>query len=222
MRNPRRQQNDRQGFTLIELLLVLGLLVALAGISWPALRGPAASARLRDAGRQLRAHWAEARLDAMEHGMTLAWRYAPAGSQYTQMPYAAPPWQTTEDDGARLSSNQSPRAELSAVEVERLPETITFAAADRLDDLYGSELEFGTDETAVDTQLLDESMALDSGLGDVTDWSNPILFFPDGTTSDSIVVLQDENGRTLRVVLRGITGTATLGEIQTDTEEELR
>lgn len=222
MLNRRRQCDARNGFTLLELLLVLGLLVALAGISWPALRGPAASARLRDAGRQLRAHWAEARLDAMEQGTTFAWRYAPAGSRYTRMPYAAPPWLAAGDDGADLRSNQSPRAEASVAVVESLPETISFAEPDRIDSLYDTSLDSGADQAVVDTQLLDESISLEGNLGEVTDWSDPILFFPDGTTSDSVVVLQDEDGRTLHVALRGITGTASLGVVQTSAEEELR
>jgi hypothetical protein len=44
-------------------------------------------------------------------------------------------------------------------------------------------------------------------------WSPPILFKPDGTTSDASVVLQNDRGETIRVTLRGLTGIASASEV---------
>jgi len=224
MRTLRRQHDDREGFTLLELLLVLALLVVLAGLSGPALRGPAANARLRDAARQLRAHWSEARIDAMQQGTTFAWRYAPEGSRYARMPFATPPWIDTEDHGAELRSNQAPRDEARATVVDQLPDQVSFAEPDRFAGSHDTDLDGDLDSGNIhrDDPLLDDSASLNEGFDDEAGWSDPILFYPDGTTSDSVVVLRDERGHSLRVALRGITGTATLGRVQTNPEEVAR
>ncbi len=214
MRTFRPRHGKREGFTLIELLLVLALIVAMAGLSGPALSRSAANARLRDAARQLRAHWAQTRIDAMQYGTTFAWRYAPADSRYARMPYALPPWINTGDRETGLKSNQSTRADVSATVMDRLPDYVSFAEPDR----FGSNL--NSEES--DPPLIDDSGSLGEGLNDSSEWSEPILFYPDGTTSDSVVVLRDERGNTLSVTLRGITGTASLGKVQTGTEEVLR
>ena len=44
-------------------------------------------------------------------------------------------------------------------------------------------------------------------------WSQPILFYPDGTTSTAVVTLQHENSLKVMIKLRGITGDATLTEV---------
>lgn len=41
----------------------------------------------------------------------------------------------------------------------------------------------------------------------------PLLFYPDGTTCDAVVVLENEAGRRIEVSLRGLTGTTTVGEL---------
>lgn len=221
MRVAQRQSARREGFTLLELMLVLGILVALAGISWPALRGPAANARLQDAGRQLRADWASARLDAMEQGTAFAWRYAPEGSSFTRMPYAAPTWAVAQEDRAALRSNQSPRGETTMTVVGRLPDNVTFAGPEAYEELYDGTFAEDLEQSSLDSPMLEDSASTSSGLGSMNEWSDPVMFYPDGTTSDSMVVLRDEGGRTLRIALRGITGTTALGTVQLDSEEAL-
>ena len=44
-------------------------------------------------------------------------------------------------------------------------------------------------------------------------WSPPILFNPDGTTSDASLVLQNDKGQTIRVTLRGLTGIADASDV---------
>jgi hypothetical protein len=44
-------------------------------------------------------------------------------------------------------------------------------------------------------------------------WSSPILFRPDGTTSDASVLLVNASGMTIRVTLRGLTGISNASEV---------
>jgi prepilin-type N-terminal cleavage/methylation domain-containing protein len=45
------------------------------------------------------------------------------------------------------------------------------------------------------------------------DWAPPILFDPDGTSYDAIVVLESEGGRQVELTLRGLTATSTVRDI---------
>jgi hypothetical protein len=65
-----------------------------------------------------------------------------------------------------------------------------------------------------------EEAAPEAG-ADGTVWSEPILFYPDGTASDATVVLENEYRRRIELTLRGLTGVATVGELY-ETEEVLR
>ena len=44
--------------------------------------------------------------------------------------------------------------------------------------------------------------------------SDPILFYPDGTTSTSRLRLHNEYGRWMELSIRGLTGVVTVGPIQ--------
>jgi hypothetical protein len=44
-------------------------------------------------------------------------------------------------------------------------------------------------------------------------WSSPVLFHPDGTTSDATVVLANDAGQTVRVTLRGLTGSSNVSDV---------
>jgi hypothetical protein len=61
------------------------------------------------------------------------------------------------------------------------------------------------------SQVIEESISDASRFE--ADWSQPILFYPDGSTSDAWVIVANERDVAIRVDLRGMTGTATLGEI---------
>ncbi len=48
-----------------------------------------------------------------------------------------------------------------------------------------------------------------------SDNAPPILFYPDGTTSEAVVTVSDKTGRSISVTLRGLTGVSRLGDIFT-------
>ena len=78
-----------------------------------------------------------------------------------------------------------------------LPEGVIFLAGETLSDNRSSEI-----DAALAQQLARETV-----------WSPPILFYPDGTTSDARVVLANKKRQVIEVTLRGITGMAQAGEL---------
>jgi prepilin-type N-terminal cleavage/methylation domain-containing protein len=185
---PRRLVVRRGGFTLIEVVLVMSLLVILASITVPYLGHSFSRAHLNAADDILRDALTRGRLTAMQSGEIQAFRCEPKGARFQlvaldklSLPESStpPPDKTDGEHSAHDILRLSP---------PRLPDDVVFASADiassnQVAALYGS--------------------ISDSG------WSVPILFNPDGTTSDASIVLQNDQGQTIRVTLRGVTGLVT-------------
>jgi hypothetical protein len=49
----------------------------------------------------------------------------------------------------------------------------------------------------------------------LTQWSQPLLFYPDGTSSQAKVTVANERGQAVQVTLRKLTGLATVSELTT-------
>ncbi|MBN2476174.1 MAG: prepilin-type N-terminal cleavage/methylation domain-containing protein [Pirellulales bacterium] len=197
----------RQGFTLVEVLLTLCLLVVIASLAWPMLDKPFANQRLRKAADQVRAEWGEARVEALNSGLVYVFRYEIEGGQYRVESRAAA--ETPADGmlgqsyGDTFDSQQTTTD--SEVSKGKLPENVTFV---------GSETTFDTRATSFETET-----------GPVfpsdASWSEPILFYPDGTTSNARLVLRNNRDRCIELTLRGLTGVVKVGEVYSD-EAQLR
>jgi hypothetical protein len=179
------------GLTLVEVCLVLALLVVIAAVATPLLEGSFSRASLQGGSDLLRGAWARARLAAMESGLTYVFRFQPNGSEYQivtlnelGMPAVEMVAETADPEYEVDDMMRAPRP--------RLPEGVTFAAAD----------------ISTSSQVLATFGATDGGV-----WSNPILFHPDGTTSDASIVLANDAGQTVRVTLRGLTGISSVGDV---------
>jgi Tfp pilus assembly protein FimT len=191
LRPPHRQARD-SGYTLLETVLVLALIVAIAGLTWPALKGPMATQRLKRAAEAVRTEWVKARSKAITTGETLTFRYQAGSGQFDVQTYSTADGQLatgsktmTTADGAQLLPSAMARA--------RLPEGVVFLS----------------DATASSEPRV-------AGFGATEDaggWSDGILFYPDGTATNARVVVQGESGRQLAIELRGLTGTSSVGAI---------
>ena len=81
--------------------------------------------------------------------------------------------------------------------LDRLPEGIFFATSQTVADTRSEWLMLdGQETTAQDT-----------------DWSVPIFFYPDGTTSTASLVLSNRRNRSITIELRGLTGVARVGPL---------
>ena len=176
------------------MILVLSLLVIIGAVSAPLLSGSMTRARLQHSGELVRAAWAKARLAAMQSGDTYVFRYEPQGSRFEITPLSS---FTAAGATATAPLVEGPD-EIEDVNIFRqsqstLPQGIVFASGD---------------VTAV-PQLA----AAAAAAGGEGGWSAPILFYADGSTSDAVVLLANDQQLTQRVTLRGLTGISRAGEL---------
>jgi type II secretory pathway pseudopilin PulG len=194
----------RDGITLLEIMLVLALLVAIGAMAMPMLNGPLENHRLRRSGDIIRAEWTRLRVRAMEKGQTYVFRYQVSGSTYmTQL------WSADEDyleSSAAVSGLVPPLADTAAgtsgsgvadaAQSKQLPENIMFVGSESLEDTRGD-------------LLAGEPYQAPSAEGE---WSDPVFFYPDGTTSTVRLVLANQRQRSLVLTLRGLTGVVNISD----------
>ncbi len=181
----------RRGLTLVELMLVLALLVVITAISVPLMEGSFSRAALHSSGDLLRGAWAKARLAAMQSGQTHVFRFEPNGRRYQIVALnslGAPEQNELEPEDPEAPTGPSEFVRLSQ---NRLAEGIIFSGG----------------EVSPSAQVMATLPAVGEG-----PWSQPILFYPDGTTSDASLLLANANQLSIRVTLRGLTGISQIGE----------
>jgi Tfp pilus assembly protein FimT len=180
------------GLTLVEVLLVLALLVVIGAVSAPMLEGSFSRAALQNGGDLLRAAWSKARLAALESGESCVFRFEPHGSRYQMVKLVDLGSAEAETLEAETSGADHPAVDMLRLGKYRLPDGVTFAGADIV-----------TSNQVVAT------------IGDTSGgpWSEPIVFHPDGTTTDASVLLANERHQTIRVTLRGLTGISHAGDV---------
>jgi hypothetical protein len=140
----------------------------------------------------VQAGWTRARLAAMQSGQTYVVRLEPKGSRYQVL---------SLDELALPESQELPSED---PDTEHSPYDILRLFKNRLPD----GVIFGSADVSNSNQLTASMGSTDEG-----PWSAPILFRPDGTTSDATVLLVNEPGQTVRVTLRGLTGTSSASEV---------
>lgn len=204
----KRTSQQREAFTLMEILLVLAILVVVAVLAVPRFKTTLRDQQLRSAADRVRIEWNKAHIKAMKTGRIQVFRYEPGGRKFQ-----VEPWQAA-DDSLEASANPesqfgqsdaSPGGGLDAEHESRwqLPEGITFLEGESVAESRDSAVE----------------VALGAG-GQGGAWSRPILFYPDGVSSDAWVVVADEHDSAIRLELRGLTGLAVMGDLTTADEAQ--
>jgi type II secretory pathway pseudopilin PulG len=182
----------RSALTLVEVCLVLALLIVIASFAIPLLGGAVERRSLISSASLVQASWSKARLAAMESGQTYALRVEPKGSRFQLVSLDQLGLPESQNVPATNPDVDYTPSEMMRLSRNQLPEGVIFAKLDvsssaQMAAVYGS-----------------------SGGGP---WSQPILFYPDGTTSDASVLLEIESGQTIRVTLRGLTGSSGATEM---------
>jgi len=183
------------------MLLVLALVVALFTLAMPALKGPLSRQRLRKAAESVRVAWGKARIEAMRTGSIQAFYYQIGGDGYITTAWYVDDDALESNDRRDAFSPKSASPEFA--QPERLLEGITFVENDVLVDARAQSL-----ENAIQAE------PLPVGTQDAQ-WSQPILFYPDGTASDAQLTLTNDRQRIVTVQLRGLTGIARVGDVYT-------
>ena len=187
----------RPAYTLMEMLLVLAVLVVAAAASAPALSGVMRNATLTSAADTVRSQWTRAHVQAMKTGKVHAFFFETGGAKYKTEPWASPD-DEVEGTGAE-SGSLAPAAPLAGQGTleKSLPEGVTFLTGD----------------LAADNRSLALETELGQGVQDKTAWSRPILFYPDGSSSDAYAIVASGETVGIRVDLRGITAVVKVGQI---------
>ena len=187
---PNESMNQRRAFTLMEMLLVLAIMVIVASMTLPALRGPMENQRLRKAGDVIRAEWAKARVSAMKTGRIHVFQYQTDGTGF-----GVEPWYAADDDQTSTNDSSGKGGNATALRITQpLPDNISFAGGDTTSDSRSLHLE--------------NNMGGASGKA-----ARPILFYPDGTSSTARVVLANRRQAFVVVSLRGLTGIAQVSDL---------
>ncbi len=197
-----------RGFTLLEVLLTLGLLVLIASLAWPVVNNAFPSRRLRAGADQVRAAWVSARVKAMRTDSIQVFRYTPDGREYRI--------ETRLMTEAAVDSSGMPTGETSTLPEGFNPEGVKGQLPEGV--------QFVRSEAAPDTRAgmfdLTPLGASESG----QEWSEPILFYPDGTTSTARLLLKmpkKDGSLQIELSLRGLTGIVNVGE-PVGCQEDLR
>jgi prepilin-type N-terminal cleavage/methylation domain-containing protein len=191
---------SRRAFTLLETVLVLSLLVILAAMAWPALKGPMSGHRLRRSADQVRAEWARARNRAMLSGEIQAFVYLPGSDRFRVVAYADA--QGTLQQAAAGSNTAGSSSAGSDTAGSGTTASGT-SAGDRF--LPAGVVFAGSTATS--------PAVTQAAFGAQGSWSDMILFYPDGTSTNATVTLESEDGRQVPVELRGVTGGSRAGEM---------
>ena len=192
----------RRGFTLVEMLIVVAVLATIAAVTLPALIRPLAKRELQDAAAEVRVELAKARLEAIESGVPRQFRFQPGTGVFEVSRKSMPVGGESDLFGGfgGFAENQAERriAASDDVPVEdstvrQLPHGILFWTEERGDRPLS-----------------------DSGQPDRLDnveWSAPIIFYPNGRTSNAHLRLHGLPDYCVDVTLRGLTGAAKVGRV---------
>jgi prepilin-type N-terminal cleavage/methylation domain-containing protein len=184
----------RSGVTLLEIILVMAIVAFFATLALPGFDRIFAAQRIDKSAEIVRAEMGRARVQAIRTGKVFAFVYNEGRSelavrQFDQLVQAGSIEHFQRPGGG---PGQSPAADVRDGNMdysnERLPRGVRFVAGQAIADIRSQF----------------ESDAAGGGAGKL----KPILFYPDGSSQDAQIVLANERGDAVRVVLRGLTGSA--------------
>jgi prepilin-type N-terminal cleavage/methylation domain-containing protein len=219
---------SRRGFTLIEVMLTLSLLVIISALAWPQLSKTFSKQRLRKAADIVRTQWCKARVEAMKMGSIRVFRYEIEGNRFRLEMLATDPsvqltGSTTDSSlrngtqiyldssksGSTLNNDNSSTTPIAGV--QSLPKDIFFVGSQTALDTRAAMAanSASTAGNMLATDTLSASIATSLNIG----WSDPIFFYPDGTTSSARLQMRNKEGQTIDLLLRGITGIVKVGDV---------
>ncbi len=175
---------DHRGMTLIELLLVIAIMVVVAALVVPNIRRTFSRQALQKGGDRVRVAMGQARVRAIKNGEEYAVFYVPGGSWFNVAPFRQ------IKDQSMLASRRKDLAEANQ-------------QGDFEDDLLPKGIRFVAGEVSMDARAADVLASGQSG-----DSLRSILFYPDGTSQDAKIILQNDKENYVEIQLRGLTGIA--------------
>jgi prepilin-type N-terminal cleavage/methylation domain-containing protein len=190
-------RRQRRGFTLLELILVLTVVVTLASLSWPRLTRFLKQQSVQGNAEQVRQLLDRARIRAVEEGRPLQVRYEPHGRHFVLLPL-----DPVDPNGTPAATTTTIRQPTTAGEPFRVYELSE-------DCQFHIDSSLLTGEQTVIEQLGDAWLNhLENGLlARTVGWSAPIVYYPDGSSTDGLLTVMDQSRRYVKLSVRGLTGT---------------
>ncbi|QDU55446.1 prepilin-type N-terminal cleavage/methylation domain-containing protein [Aeoliella mucimassa] len=184
---------QRRGFTLIELLLVMALLVIISGFAVIALQGSLLRSKMTKGVSQVRTAWSDARRESVEGGDRIAFTCMLGGREF----------RLTKVGNVQPADAQAAGTGVVASDV------------DGTGNASGNDDAFGTKELPEGVKFVSVTACPSKTVGAVAlngvqeegTWSSPVVFSPDGTSYDAVVVFASDSGKQTQLALRGLTCT---------------
>ncbi len=187
---------------MVEMLLVLAILGALAAVTFPNLQRLWADHKIQEAGQMVRSQLAGTRNRAIDAMLIYEFRYELGGNRFLVIPHEAVQTvaQTSNSTGQTSAGNPLFRV------VGEMRPGVTFAETTHKELANLGIPVVEQTMPVADWQL--EGLPDKDKLGGLK-WSEPILFFPDGSASQSVLRIEDESGQVMELTVRGLTGAVS-------------
>lgn len=188
-----RLGNAQAGFTLLEIIIVTTLMVIIATLSLPSMSRFFVSQKLDKAAERVRVEMGRARVNAIRSGEIYAFMFRPGMTQFAVVPFNSS-FRESNFIQEEQSNGLDNRVSDFQFDLERLPRGTIF-------------LESETEEDGRAAQAVEDSSVSVSQMV-------PVLFYPDGSSQDAVLILRNEKENEVRLTLRGLTGQASVRPVE--------
>lgn len=177
------------------MMIVLAIITTLAAMCWPALRNSLERGRVQHAGKLVGTELLRCRIRAIETGAVWQFRFQPNSTRF--------------DIGRRQSTVVDPNADPNAdpaaqepPEAQDLPDGVTF---------FEPQPPANSDDSATPPP---------TGTDDDQRWAAPIVFQPNGRSSNGFIRLAGQQNYYVDVELRGMLGSVAVGQAQQQSSDD--
>jgi prepilin-type N-terminal cleavage/methylation domain-containing protein len=194
-------RTPHSGYTLVEMLLVLAVIGTLAAAAWPSVLRMQADHDLSAAAEQVRQQLGNARSWSIKTGVKFQFRFEPKGHHFVAVPFEAEP-----EPDPKFGNNTAAAAVQYRFGGE-LSKRISFLP------MMGST----SLQAAMSSNKLPEAAVHglpNAGALMAVNWSDPVIFSPEGTAMDALITLADPRGHRIDISIRGLTGAAAIGPMR--------
>ncbi len=184
---------------------MLAVLAAIAAIVIPQTGVLLGDRQVLRSGEQIRIEMTRLRVDAMRQGRVMMMQGMLEGNSVRIKPFYS-----LADSTEALDQTGAQSALLTGAQQATVAAPMTDTEQEKTIELAENvKIDAVATVSAARSFEIEQLAAGDEGSG----WSQPILFYPDGTTSTAAVTVSQESIGRVIVKLRGITGDATVSEV---------